>query len=192
MERRADHVRGRRLAHPKPQRRALLSAAASGRSLARQSDRELCALRRRRRHLRAHRRLPGRVESSGGGAGERARRSGIERHAFGRAAFRAQRHGGQRAAGAFRRSRSVGRAHARGGRRRGPVQVRSAAAPRPVHRGQHHARPARGHLTSRTAHRCGSASARALRISCTICSGKARSRATSRRKRFSCAATLRP
>src|SRR6516164_5392860 len=37
-----------------------------------------------------------------------------------------------------------------------------------------------------------SASARALRISCTICSGKARSRATSRRKRFSCAATPRP
>src|SRR5262249_55608160 len=79
----ADDVRGHRIAHPKPQRRALLSAAASGRSPARQSGRELCALRRRRRHLRAHRRLPGRLESAGGGASEPARRAGIERRAFG-------------------------------------------------------------------------------------------------------------
>jgi hypothetical protein len=186
----ADDVRGHRIAGPKPERRALLSAARGGRSLARQSGRELCALRRRRRHLRAHRLLPGRVESSGGGAGERVRRAGIERRALGRAAFRAQCHGGQRPTGAFRRSRSVGRAHARGGRRCGPVQIRSAAAPRPVHRGKHHARPAMGHLRAERpvavgAHpheRCGFPA----------CFGKARCRATSRRQRFSCAATPRP
>src|SRR5207245_10365381 len=41
----AHDVRGHRIAGPKPQRRALLSAARGGRSLARQSGRELGALR---------------------------------------------------------------------------------------------------------------------------------------------------
>jgi len=50
----------------------------------------------------------------------------------------------------------------------------------------------KGPPSSRTGRRCGSASARALRISCSGCSGKARCRATNRSKRFSCAATPRP
>jgi Bacteriophage tail sheath protein len=49
-----------------------------------------------------------------------------------------------------------------------------------------------GPPSSRTARRCGSASARALRISCSACFGKGRCRATRRRQRFSCAATPRP
>ena len=84
-----------------------------------------------------------------------------------------------------------GAAHA-GARRRGPLQIRSGAAARTVHRIEHHSRPGMDSVRAERTIALGTGCARASKTSCSASFIRAHCKATRRSRRSSCVATPRP